>query len=218
MPEEQVIKLVNATSLDAGLTSIADAIREKGGTSADLTFPAGFVSAVEAIPTGGGGAVLVASGTFVGASEVGRQTISVGTKMPVTDFYVQIKAQDNSVFNRASYRIVAMTAIYTSEFGYFSYANTGDAVYTSTFKIYDKNGDSETLKNAGLIQKDGIMYSNGNVTEYNFNTFTINRTAETFRIYFGHSNGQYGLPSDVTYEYKIIYFGDDAANEIYEIE
>lgn len=55
MPEGQVIKLVNATNLDNGLTSIANAIRTKGGTSADLTFPGGFVSAVEAIPTGGGG-------------------------------------------------------------------------------------------------------------------------------------------------------------------
>lgn len=50
----QVIKLVNATSLDAGLTDIADAIRTKGGTSASLAFPAGFVSAIAAIPTGGG--------------------------------------------------------------------------------------------------------------------------------------------------------------------
>ena len=54
MPDGQVIKLVNATSLDAGLTSIADAIRDKGGTSADLAFPDGFVDAVDAIQTGGG--------------------------------------------------------------------------------------------------------------------------------------------------------------------
>lgn len=40
---------------DTELTSIADAIRTKGGTSAALTFPAGFVSAVNDIPTGGGG-------------------------------------------------------------------------------------------------------------------------------------------------------------------
>ena len=40
---------------DTDLTSVADAIRTKGGTSAQLTFPAGFVSAVEAIETGGGG-------------------------------------------------------------------------------------------------------------------------------------------------------------------
>jgi len=39
---------------DTQLTSVADAIRAKGGTSAPLAFPDGFVDAVEAIPTGGG--------------------------------------------------------------------------------------------------------------------------------------------------------------------
>lgn len=38
---------------DRDLTSIASAIRTKGGTSAQLTFPQGFVDAVGAIPTGG---------------------------------------------------------------------------------------------------------------------------------------------------------------------
>ena len=38
---------------DTELTSIANAIRTKGGTSAQLVYPAGFVSAIEAIPTGG---------------------------------------------------------------------------------------------------------------------------------------------------------------------
>lgn len=49
-----VDKLVDSTQLDADLTSVANAIRTKGGTSAQLAFPAGFVSAVEAIETGGG--------------------------------------------------------------------------------------------------------------------------------------------------------------------
>lgn len=48
-----VDKLVDSTQLDADLTSIANAIRTKGGTSAQMAFPAGFVSAVQAIPTGG---------------------------------------------------------------------------------------------------------------------------------------------------------------------
>jgi len=34
---------------DTELTSIANAIRTKGGTSASLTYPTGFVSAIEAI-------------------------------------------------------------------------------------------------------------------------------------------------------------------------
>lgn len=60
----------------ADLTSIANAIRAKGGTSAGLAFPVGFVSAIQAIPTGGGytleqvlsGEALTGSITYLGAS------------------------------------------------------------------------------------------------------------------------------------------------------
>lgn len=41
---------------DTSLASVADAIRTKGGTSDALIFPDGFVSAISAIQTGGGGA------------------------------------------------------------------------------------------------------------------------------------------------------------------
>lgn len=41
---------------DTDLTSVADAIREKGGTSEPLEWPSGYVDAIEAIETGGGGA------------------------------------------------------------------------------------------------------------------------------------------------------------------
>lgn len=41
-----------ATAVD--FTTVADAIRAKGGTSASLSWPAGFAAAISAIPTGGG--------------------------------------------------------------------------------------------------------------------------------------------------------------------
>lgn len=44
-------KLVDSAQLDADLTSVADAIRTKGGTSAALAFPVEFISAIMAIPT-----------------------------------------------------------------------------------------------------------------------------------------------------------------------
>ena len=47
-------KIVNAEQLDSDLTSVANAIRSKGGTSATLAFPQEFVSAIGAIETGGG--------------------------------------------------------------------------------------------------------------------------------------------------------------------
>lgn len=61
-------KLVDSTQLDSDLTSVANAIRTKGGTSASLIFPSDFVSAINAI-SGGGGSTLItksitANGTY----------------------------------------------------------------------------------------------------------------------------------------------------------
>lgn len=50
-----VDKLVDSAQLDADLTSVANAIRTKGGTSGQLAFPAGFVQAIGDISGGGGG-------------------------------------------------------------------------------------------------------------------------------------------------------------------
>ena len=47
--------MANYLTTDTELTSIANAIRTKGGTQAQLTYPTGFVSAINDIPTGGGG-------------------------------------------------------------------------------------------------------------------------------------------------------------------
>ena len=48
-------KVIDSSKLDSDLTSVADAIRSKGGTSEALAFPAGFVSAIAAIEAGGSG-------------------------------------------------------------------------------------------------------------------------------------------------------------------
>ena len=47
-------KKVDADQLEADLTSVAYAIREKAGTTVPLNFPDGFVSAVYGIEAGGG--------------------------------------------------------------------------------------------------------------------------------------------------------------------
>ena len=50
-----VDKLVDSSQLDSDLTSVANAIRAKSGGSGQLAFPAGFVSEIGNIPSGGGG-------------------------------------------------------------------------------------------------------------------------------------------------------------------
>lgn len=78
-----VDKLVDSTQLDTDLTSVANAIRTKGGTSAQLAFPAGFVSAIDAIPTGGGD--LDEIDDFTGGNILA--ITSHGTEYIQTDFY-----------------------------------------------------------------------------------------------------------------------------------
>lgn len=56
-------KAVDSASLDAGLKAIADAIREKAGTSDALAFPEGMAAAIRGIETGGGGNIVVGSVT-----------------------------------------------------------------------------------------------------------------------------------------------------------
>lgn len=57
----------------ADLTAVADAIRAKGDTTADLAFPTGFASAIAAISSG---AQVASGGTTVNRST--RMTISPG--------------------------------------------------------------------------------------------------------------------------------------------
>lgn len=64
-----VNKLVDSSQLDTDLTSVANAIRTKGGTAASLVFPSGFVSAINAISGGGSTPTLItksiiANGTY----------------------------------------------------------------------------------------------------------------------------------------------------------
>ena len=61
-------KVVDSAVLDAGMKSVADAIRAKAGTTDMLEWPDGFKAAVEGIQTGGGqafqcGTVVSADGT-----------------------------------------------------------------------------------------------------------------------------------------------------------
>jgi hypothetical protein len=77
-------KLVDSAVLDAGLKQIADAIREKGGTSDNLAFPAAMADAIAAIE-GVAAGVSIAAGTITPAEETDTITITHGLgKTPST--------------------------------------------------------------------------------------------------------------------------------------
>lgn len=79
--------MANYIASDTDLTSVANAIRTKGGTSASLIFPSGFVSAVQNIPSGGGGSTLItkniiANGTYNASSDSADGYSSVTVAVP----------------------------------------------------------------------------------------------------------------------------------------
>ena len=75
------------------LTAVADAIRTKGGTDAQLAFPAGFVSAVQAIDTSAGNGVdVVMTSTVTNVLEL-QAAIEAGSG--VTQFVFAVKSYKN---------------------------------------------------------------------------------------------------------------------------
>lgn len=79
-------KVVDSAVLDAQLTSIADAIRSKGGTTDQLTL-AGMVAAINAIQTGSGG-IQSASGEYSIAEDVAGLNIDISDIGFVPDLVV----------------------------------------------------------------------------------------------------------------------------------
>lgn len=74
-------KVVDSSLLDTNLTIVANAIRSKGGTTENLSFPDGFVSAVQAIQTGDGGSGDsggFVSGSFTPAESTLEMSVDIG--------------------------------------------------------------------------------------------------------------------------------------------
>lgn len=106
-----VDKLVDSSQLDSDLTSVANAIRTKGGTSASLAFPADFVSAIAAIPSGGGGSTSPLVSSTLSFSEATR-SIQITLPHTVTNAVVQVEATAS-----------ALTAMYAETYSTYRFVS-----------------------------------------------------------------------------------------------
>ena len=105
-----VDKLVDSSQLNSDLTSVANAIRTKGGTSASLAFPSGFVAAIGDIPTG---AKKVTGAFTVGSSET-THTISFGETLSRYMFLIEMTDDSKTTLassGNASARSYAFTGL-----------------------------------------------------------------------------------------------------------
>lgn len=165
-----------------------------------------------------GAMVQVASGTIQGN---GSHTINidVGTKCPRTDFFLKIKAQDGSEFPYDSKAKFAYAILGTfSDYGYFDLSSYSDYTLQCT-KSYDINNDG-TITTASL----GNTYfsyhrciQNGTNSGGTFNNFKITKSATGFRILVNFSNQNNQWPSSITYDWEIVYFGNNPTKDIVEV-
>lgn len=191
-----VDKLVDSTQLDADLTSIANAIRTKGGTSADLAFPSEFVSAIAAIPTGGGGGGSVQSGTFTLASDTtipaAGTTIDIGLSsapdvlivwMDVDSFHALGSWSNNRWYMFALYK-------YSATFPPMRISNTTSVagVFSNLdyVRVVNSNVATCSADSSGYgLTSGGIVGNNASNTKINSNgTVTLSSTAAGNQIMF----------------------------------
>ena len=145
-----VDKLVDSTQLDADLTSVANAIRAKGGTSASLAFPAEFVSAIQAIPTGGGSSF--AHGTFTPTENL--TTITIDTGVDYNNLVLYRIAQGNTSMrslraliwkNLASRKPLLVVTTNNTGSGFVGFSNQNSGYITKNGSIFTYNNSSQLL-------------------------------------------------------------------------
>lgn len=137
-------KAIDSGVLDANLTTVAQAIREKGGTTQLLAFPAGFQSAIESIETG--------------ITPEGSLTITENGTYDVTG---KAQAIVNVLNNHL--RFVYNNPVSVSGSGnYVTIASGNDILkrirnYDSLIVIYRATGEASCTKNAIASNKSNFL-------------------------------------------------------------
>ena len=147
-------KVVDSAVLDAGLKQIADAIREKGGTSGNLAFPTAMADAIAAIEAGGGSGVGGANwGTITPVSYT--NIIDFGVAIPEKNFFIAIMPYEPST--------KSFGASYIYHFYYINIEGTENAFSQNTSPTgskslkpsFDRNNNTATF---GTYIQGGVEY------------------------------------------------------------
>jgi hypothetical protein len=102
-------KVVNTTQLDADLTTIANAIREKTGESDSLVFPVGFISAMDNLALSKNFHLLVDEKITIASTITTRQTVDLfqsdELKNLTTDYEIGMIGPEEKVVTRGYYSL-----------------------------------------------------------------------------------------------------------------
>lgn len=167
---------------DTELTSIADAIRTKGGTSASLAYPAGFISAINAIKSG----LEYEEGTYTATA-----TKSSG--------YLEIRWA-NSHSKKPCFTLIADTTASASVANCLVFSIEFDAVMLLGDKYY--SGTSQKAGKAITDTRNSSNNSTSTSTVESGTSPTVTSTSSYFRL---STNSQRQIISGRTYKWIAIW-------------
>ena len=138
-------KIVDGVQLDTNLTSIANAIRGKNGTSEQIHFPDGFVTAINALENGGTITVNTAN-LHDTATDIADVYLEHGVETAYTGWtttdYIPVAANTTYAFQSSTTEII-IKGVYCGKY-------SADKKYTERF-----GGGIATINNALMLWKNG---------------------------------------------------------------
>ena len=154
-------KAVDSAALDAGLTAIANAIREKAGSSDVLAFPDAMAAAIAAIEAGGGGGSAFATGTYTAVENVGATNVEITHGLGVIPKTIMwfVTAPTGKVYAERP-----LLALFCDEYGCSTCGNASSGstatmnYQVGTYKIEKLNPTEETIK-----LSDSMYISGGSI-------------------------------------------------------
>lgn len=143
---------------DTSLTAVADAIREKGGTTAPLSFPAGMAEAVRGIPSGG-------------------TDISLGLTAATVGQTIKVKAVD------ADGKPTAWEAVDAVGAETWELIASGEMAEAAALSITtDTNGAAFALKSAQIIVDGATSFVRATSIRFEVDHVTDNKNIEAWSV------------------------------------
>lgn len=177
-------KVIDSSALNADLTSVADAIRSKGVTSASLAFPAGFLNAISQIETG---KVTTEVHDFTFASDLGNGTAVEKTLLTANAFVKANYTKDGFavvMYNKSPVPCTAATVMHGAWHGNMNIGASDQARYGIAYK---SNNASSLGMSVMTAKVSGTSYnlafrakSSGNLELYVGNNLILK--AGTYRV------------------------------------
>lgn len=202
-----VDKAIDSTEFDSKLTTVADAIRTAGGTTATMSFPTGMVDAISSLSSGGGGTEELSTLMKIfGCSDYEISVVQEGAaytlqriKIPITNEILKSSLRlilipgTNSLFPVNTVRKAPVlrgpSAVYL--FGFFAYRwpITPDGAvmkYNSTVMVFHNIFESFSYTTGNSFIQDGTAFLfENNVLTICFDNFDISYSEFVFNDILG---------------------------------